>query len=45
MQFDRDASGKLMPLPKPSIDTGAGLERMAGVAGCDLELRDDLFCR
>ncbi|MGD8703256.1 MAG: alanine--tRNA ligase, partial [Desulfosarcina sp.] len=31
MQFNRDASGAMTPLPKPSIDTGLGLERMASV--------------
>jgi len=31
MQFNRDASGKMTPLPKPSIDTGLGLERMAAL--------------
>jgi alanyl-tRNA synthetase len=31
MQFDRDASGAMTPLPRPSIDTGLGLERVAAV--------------
>ncbi|HEV2388209.1 MAG TPA: alanine--tRNA ligase [Candidatus Acidoferrales bacterium] len=31
MQYDRNSSGEMKPLPKPSVDTGAGLERLAAV--------------
>ncbi len=44
MQFDRSAEGELTPLPAPSIDTGAGLERIAAVLqGVDSNYHTDLF--
>src|SRR5262245_35530429 len=44
MQFDRDTRGKLTPLPRPSVDTGAGLERTTQVlAGLSSNYETDLF--
>jgi alanyl-tRNA synthetase len=48
MQFNKDEKGVMTPLPKPSIDTGAGLERLAAVMqgvsnNYDTDLFTDLF--
>ncbi|MGB5427815.1 MAG: alanine--tRNA ligase, partial [Gammaproteobacteria bacterium] len=44
MQYDRDADGELHPLPKPSVDTGIGLERLAAVMqGVHSNYAIDLF--
>ncbi|MDH3255063.1 MAG: alanine--tRNA ligase, partial [Acidobacteriota bacterium] len=44
MQFDRGENGELTPLPNPSIDTGAGLERVAAtLQGLESNYDSDLF--
>ncbi len=48
MQFDRDAQGTLAPLPKPCVDTGMGLERLAAVlqrvhSNYEIDLFQDLI--
>ena len=46
MQFDRSADGTMKPLPKPSVDTGMGLERMSAVMqGVHSNYQIDLFAR
>ncbi|MCE9550274.1 MAG: alanine--tRNA ligase [Betaproteobacteria bacterium] len=49
MQYNRDESGVLHPLPKPSVDTGMGLERIAAVlqhvhSNYDIDLFQNLIC-
>jgi alanyl-tRNA synthetase len=44
MQYERSASGSMTPLPKPSVDTGAGLERIASILqGVNNNFDTDLF--
>ena len=44
MQFNRDENGKMEPLPKPSVDTGMGLERIAAVMqGVNSNYETDIF--
>jgi len=46
MQFDRTADGEMVPLPKPSVDTGMGLERIAAVMqGVHSNYQIDMFAR
>jgi alanyl-tRNA synthetase len=44
MQYDKQPDGTLVPLPKPSVDTGAGLERISGISqGVTMVYHTDLF--
>lgn len=50
MQFNRNADGELLPLPKPSVDTGMGLERIAAVMqhvnnNYEIDLFDNLISK
>ncbi len=50
MQYDRDAEGRLTPLPRPCVDTGMGLERLAAVmqgvhSNYDIDLFQALIAR